>query len=147
MKRSQGIMVIEGQIYPNISYLIFLNIWISTLIISQYRYKILYLWIYIYIYIYIYTHTHTHIYVCIHIYIYIHTHTYTYMYTYTYTHSGILLSHTKWYLATSDNMGGPRGYYAKWNKAEREIQMLYDFTYMWNLKNKMNKYNKTATDS
>ena len=31
-------------------------------------------------------------------------------------------------------MDGPRGYYAKWNKSDRERQMPYDFTYMWNLK-------------
>ena len=33
-------------------------------------------------------------------------------------------------------MNGPWGYYAKWNKSDRERQILYDFTYMWNLKNK-----------
>ena len=37
------------------------------------------------------------------------------------------------------NMDGPRGYYAKWNKSDRERQILYDFTYMWNLKNKTNE--------
>ena len=31
-------------------------------------------------------------------------------------------------------MDGPRGYYAKWNKSDRERQTLYDFIYMWNLK-------------
>ena len=35
-------------------------------------------------------------------------------------------------------MGGPGGYYARWNKADRERQILYDITYIWNLK----KYNK-----
>ena len=29
-------------------------------------------------------------------------------------------------------------HHAKWNKSDREIQTLYDITYMWNLK----KYNK-----
>ena len=33
-----------------------------------------------------------------------------------------------------DNMDEPRGYYAKWNESHRERQILYDFTYMWNLK-------------
>ena len=28
--------------------------------------------------------------------------------------------------ATCDNMGGPWGHYAKWNKSDRERQMLYD---------------------
>ena len=35
-----------------------------------------------------------------------------------------------------DEMGG---HYAKWNKSDRERQILYDMTNMWNLK----KYNKT----
>ena len=35
-------------------------------------------------------------------------------------------------------MDGLGGYYAKWNKSDRERQILYDITYMWNLK----KYNK-----
>ena len=36
-------------------------------------------------------------------------------------------------------MDGHRGGYAKWKESHRERQTLYDFTYMWNLKNKMNK--------
>ena len=28
-----------------------------------------------------------------------------------------------------DRLGG---YYVKWNKSDREIQILYDLTYMWN---------------
>ena len=32
-------------------------------------------------------------------------------------------------------MDGPRGYYTKWNKSDRERQILYDFTYMFSLKN------------
>lgn len=35
------------------------------------------------------------------------------------------------------------GYYAKWNKSYRERQIPYDFTYMWNLKNR----NKTVIDT
>ena len=34
------------------------------------------------------------------------------------------------------NTNGSRGYYAKWNKSDREGQIPYDFVYMWNLKNK-----------
>ena len=33
-------------------------------------------------------------------------------------------------------MGGARVYYAKRNKAVRERQTPYDFTHMWNLRNK-----------
>ena len=35
-------------------------------------------------------------------------------------------------------MDGLGGHYTKWNKSGRERQILYDITYMWNLK----KYNK-----
>ena len=35
-------------------------------------------------------------------------------------------------------MGGLGGHYAKWNKPDRERQVLNYITYMWNL----NKYNK-----
>ena len=31
-------------------------------------------------------------------------------------------------------MDGPRGYYTKLNKSDRERQMIYDFIYMWNIK-------------
>ena len=39
-------------------------------------------------------------------------------------------------LAICNNMDGPRGYYAKWNKSDEERQIPHDFTYMWNLQNK-----------
>ena len=55
-------------------------------------------------------------------------------------YNGILLSHKKeWNLAIYDNMNEPRWYYAKLNKSDRERQILYDFTYMWILKNKTNE--------
>ena len=40
----------------------------------------------------------------------------------------------EWNLAISDNMDGPIGYYAKWNKSDREGQKLYSLIYMQNLK-------------
>ena len=56
-----------------------------------------------------------------------------------YIYNGILLSHKKWmkccHLQQQDGLGG---YYAKWNKSDRQRQILYDITYMWNLKNKTN---------
>ena len=62
--------------------------------------------------------------------------------------NGILLSHkNEWDLAICNNMDGPKGYYAKWNKPEKERQIPYNFIYMWNLKNKTNKQNKTETAS
>ena len=30
------------------------------------------------------------------------------------------------------HMDGPRDYYTKWSKSERERQISYDITYMWN---------------
>ena len=33
-------------------------------------------------------------------------------------------------------MDGPGDYHTKWNKSDREIQISYDITYMWNLKKK-----------
>jgi len=30
-------------------------------------------------------------------------------------------------------MDGPKDYHTKWRKSEREIQILYDITYMWSI--------------
>ena len=38
-----------------------------------------------------------------------------------------------------DNMDGPWGYYAKWNKSDEERQALHDFSHMENIKNKETK--------
>ena len=55
----------------------------------------------------------------------------------------MILSHkTEWNLAICSHMNGLRRHYAKSNKSDRERQILYDVTYIWNLKNKMNEYNK-----
>ena len=45
----------------------------------------------------------------------------------------------EWNLALCDNIDGPTGYCAKWDMSDRERQILYDFIYMWNLKNKTNE--------
>ena len=34
----------------------------------------------------------------------------------------------------AEHRNGPREYYTKWNKSDRERRLPYDFTYMWNLK-------------
>ena len=53
-------------------------------------------------------------------------------------HNGILLSHkNEENFTLCDSMDGPGGQYAKWNKSIRERQISYDFTYMWNLMNKV----------
>ena len=45
------------------------------------------------------------------------------------------LSHKKeWNNAICSNVDGPRDYQTKRSKSERERQMPYDITYMWNLK-------------
>ena len=36
--------------------------------------------------------------------------------------------------AICSNMDGPRHYHTNWSKSERERQILYDITYMWDLK-------------
>ena len=54
-------------------------------------------------------------------------------------HDGILLRHKRKETFTlCDSTGGPREYYAKWTKPVRERQMPYDFTQVWNLRNKLN---------
>ena len=45
-------------------------------------------------------------------------------------------------------MGGPRDYHTKQSKSERERQILYDITCMWNLKYDTNEpIYETETDS
>ena len=57
---------------------------------------------------------------------------------------GILLSHKKEQSnAICSNMDGPRDHHTKSNKSDREIQISYDLTYMWNLQYfKMNLFIK-----
>ena len=60
------------------------------------------------------------IHICIYIYIYI--------YIYTHTYSGILLTHyfiqKEWNPAIDNNKDEPWGHYAKWNKSDKERQIL-----------------------
>ena len=58
-----------------------------------------------------------------------------YIYIYIY----ILVSHKKeWNSAICSNMDGLGGQYVKWSKSDRERQILYDITYVWNLKSTTN---------
>ena len=41
-----------------------------------------------------------------------------------------------WNNAICSNMDGPRDYHTKWSKSDRERQIPYAITYMWNLKKK-----------
>ena len=61
-------------------------------------------------------------------------------------------NHKKKYrnLSICDNMDGPRGHYAKWNKLDRQRQILYDITYNVESKKYYNtdeSIYKTETDS
>ena len=52
-----------------------------------------------------------------------------------YAHNGILLSHKKESnKAICSNMDGPGDDHTKWSQSDRERQISYDITYMWNLK-------------
>ena len=64
-------------------------------------------------------------------------------------YNGILLSHKKEQNnAICSNMGATRNYYTKRSRSERERQIPYDVTYMWNLKYGTNEHiYKTETDS
>ena len=54
----------------------------------------------------------------------------------------------EWNNAICSNMDGPRDYHSKWNKSERERQISYDITYLWNLKYDTNEpIYKRKTDS
>ena len=57
-----------------------------------------------------------------------------------YIYNETLLSHKKkkQNFAISSNMDGLGGHYTKWNKSDRERQIPYYITYMWNLKNTTN---------
>ena len=56
-----------------------------------------------------------------------------------YIYNGILVSRKKeWNFAICNNMDGLGGHYAKWNKSDRERQIPYVITYMWDLKNTTN---------
>ena len=68
-----------------------------------------------------------------------------------YIQNGILFSHKKEQNdAICSNMDGPRDYHPEWRKSDRERQISYDTTHMWNLilKNDTNELiYKTETDS
>ena len=58
-------------------------------------------------------------------------------------YNGIFLSHKKeWNYAICSNMDGSRNYHTKWTKPDRERQISYDVTYMWNLKKKKKDTNE-----
>ena len=64
-------------------------------------------------------------------------------------YNGILLSHKKEQNnPICSNMDGPRDYHTKWCKSDRERQIPYAITYVWNLKYDTNEpICETETDS
>ena len=53
----------------------------------------------------------------------------------------------EWNNAICSNMSGPKDYHTKWSKSERERQIPYYITYMWNLKYDTNEHiYKTESD-
>ena len=79
--------------------------------------------------------------------VYIHTcivYVFVYIYVYTHKYNEILLSHkTEGNNAICSNVDGPRDHHTKWNKSERERQILWyhlyveseirpKWTYLWN---------------
>ena len=53
-----------------------------------------------------------------------------YTHTHTHTHNGILLSHKKEQnFAICSNIDGLGGHYAKWNKSDRERQIMISLIY------------------
>ena len=64
-----------------------------------------------------------------------------YIYIYIYMNIG----HKKeWHITICSNMDGLRDYHTEWNKSDRERQILYDITFMWNFKKmiQMNLFTK-----
>ena len=58
-------------------------------------------------------------------------------------YNGILCSHQeKKKLDISNDMNGTRVYYAKQNKSIKERQIPYDFTHMWNFRNKTDEHSR-----
>ena len=60
----------------------------------------------------------------------------------------ILIHKKEWNNATGSHMDGPRDYHTKWSKSERQRQIPYDVTHMWNLKYDTSEpFYKTETES
>ena len=68
------------------------------------------------------------------------THSHTHSHTHTHIYSELPLIHKKERnFSICNNMDRLEEYYAKWKKSDRERQILYDITYMWNIKNSTNR--------
>ena len=70
-----------------------------------------------------------------------------YIYTYIYIMEYYSAIKKEWNNAICSNIDGPGDYHTKWSKSDRERQIMYVITYLWNLKNKTDEFSKTETDS
>ena len=62
-------------------------------------------------------------------------------------HKGILLSHKKgWNLNSCGDMYGPRGYYDKWNKSDKDKYCMTSLTCEISETKRMSKPNQTDTE-
>ena len=63
----------------------------------------------------------------------------THTHTHTHTHTEEYYSAIKNEIfAICNNMDGPGEYYVRWNKSDREGQILHSILYTWNLKHTIN---------
>ena len=78
------------------------------------------------------------------VYMYVYTNTHTHTLTHICIYNGILFSHKiEGNLAICSSMDWPWGHYAKWNKSDRERQVLYNLTHIWNLRKPNSKKQRT----
>ena len=69
-------------------------------------------------------------------------------YVYIHIHTMEFGHKKEWNYAICRNMDGFGGHYTKWKKSDRERQILYDITYMKNLKiQQTSEYNKKEAAS
>lgn len=72
-----------------------------------------------------------------------------YIYIWYVIYNKILLGQKKkkeWNSAICNNVDQPGGHDAKWNKPDRERQILHGITSMWNLKNKINHIQRNRVE-
>ena len=70
----------------------------------------------------------------------------THTHTHTHTHRNTLSHKKEWNFGICSNMDGVGGHYAKWNKSDREKQILYDITFGIEKRYDKQEYNKREAD-
>jgi len=54
------------------------------------------------------------------------------VYMWTMEYYSVIKKKKQWHLAICDNMGGPTGYYSKWNKSDTKRQ-IYMISFIWGI--------------